>query len=181
MTAVDHRRVTADAEEPFVVFLIGMRVNRLRKIHKWLPVAAAMPRMLRQLGADPDSGLLGTRLTVGWRTITVIQYWDSVESLTEYARDPASEHLPAWVDYNREVGGSGDVGIWHETYRVDPTDTESVYRNMPAFGLGAAVGTREATGESESALGRLGESDDEGLPVSPDGDRRRDGGDDPAT
>ena len=175
MTTVDPRRVTADPEESFVVFLIGMRVNRLWKLHRWLPVAAAMPRMLRQLADDPESGLLGTRTTVGWRTITVIQYWDSVESLTEYARDPASEHLPAWVGYNREVGGSGDVGIWHETYRVDPSDTESVYRNVPAFGLGAAAGTREATGESASAARRLGESDEDGLPVSPDGDLRREG------
>lgn len=173
MTAVDTRRVTADPEESFVVFLVGMRVNRLWKAHRWLPVAAAMPRMLRQLADDPESGLLGTRTTVGWRTITVIQYWDSVESLTEYARDPASEHLPAWVDYNREVGGSGDVGIWHETYRVDPGDTESVYRNVPAFGLGEATGTRPATEESESAARRLGESDEDGLPVSPDGDLRR--------
>lgn len=173
MTAVDTRRVTADPDESFVVFLVGMRVNRLWKAHRWLPVAAAMPRMLRQLADDPESGLLGTRTTVGWRTITVIQYWDSVESLTEYARDPASEHLPAWVDYNREVGGSGDVGIWHETYRVDPGDTESVYRNVPAFGLGEATGTRPATEESESAARRLGESDEDGLPVSPDGDLRR--------
>jgi hypothetical protein len=175
MTAVDTRRVTADPDESVVVFLVGMRVNRLWKLHRWLPVAAAMPRMLRQLADDSESGLLGTRTVVGWRTITVIQYWDSVASLTEYARDPASEHLPAWVDYNREVGGSDDVGIWHETYRVDPSDTESVYRNMPAFGLGAAVGTRPATGESESAARRLGESDEDGLPVSPDGDLRRDG------
>jgi hypothetical protein len=175
MTAVDTRRVTADPDESVVVFLVGMRVNRLWKLHRWLPVAAAMPRMLRQLADDSESGLLGTRTVVGWRTITVIQYWDSVASLTEYARDPASEHLPAWVDYNREVGGSDDVGIWHETYRVDPSDTESVYRNVPAFGLGAAVGTREATGEAESAARRLGESDEEGLPVSPDGDLRRDG------
>lgn len=173
MTAVDTRRVTADPDESFVVFLVGMRVNRLWRAHRWLPVAAAMPRMLRQLADDPESGLLGTRTTVGWRTITVIQYWDSVESLTEYARDPASEHLPAWVDYNREVGGSGDVGIWHETYRVDPGDTESVYRNVPAFGLGEATGTRPATEESESAARRLGESDEDGLPVSPDGDLRR--------
>jgi hypothetical protein len=175
MTAVDTRRVTADPDESVVVFLVGMRVNRMWKLHRWLPVAAAMPRMLRQLADDSESGLLGTRTVVGWRTITVIQYWDSVASLTEYARDPASEHLPAWVDYNREVGGSDDVGIWHETYRVDPSDTESVYRNVPAFGLGAAVGTREATGEAESAARRLGESDEEGLPVSPDGDLRRDG------
>jgi hypothetical protein len=172
MTGVDTGRVTADADEPFVVFLVGMRVNRLWKLHRWLPVAAAMPRMLRELEADPDSGLLDTRFVVGWRTVTAIQYWDSVESLTAYARDAGSEHLPAWVAFNREVGGSGDVGIWHETYEVAPTDAESVYRNVPPLGLGAAVGTTPATGERESAARRLGREDEDGLPVSPDGSVR---------
>lgn len=50
-------RVTADVEGELVVFLIGMRINRLWKIHKWLPVALAMPRMIRELSADPELGV----------------------------------------------------------------------------------------------------------------------------
>lgn len=42
----------------FVVFLIGMRINKPWKVHKWLPVAMAMPRMLKQLQSDPKLGLL---------------------------------------------------------------------------------------------------------------------------
>ena len=57
-------RVTADIEGEFVVFRIGMRINKLWKVHKWAPVFVAMPRMLRELEADPDSGLLGGML--GW-------------------------------------------------------------------------------------------------------------------
>ena len=38
-------RVTADLPGEFVVFLIGMRINRPLLVHKSLPVAAAMPRI----------------------------------------------------------------------------------------------------------------------------------------
>ena len=36
------------------------------------------------------------------------------------------------------IGTSGDVGIWHETYLVGEGRHESVYVNMPPFGLGRA-------------------------------------------
>jgi Domain of unknown function (DUF4188) len=52
-------RMTAQVEGDFLVFLIGMRINRVWKIHQWLPVAMAMPRMLRELQQDPTSGYLG--------------------------------------------------------------------------------------------------------------------------
>jgi len=31
----------------FVVFLIGMRINKPWKVHRWLPVFIAMPSMIR--------------------------------------------------------------------------------------------------------------------------------------
>ena len=31
------------------------------------------------------------------------------------------------------------VGIWHETYLVEPNQFEVFYGNMPKFGLGAAM------------------------------------------
>ena len=65
-------RYTAQVEGEFVVFLVGMRINRFWKIHKWLPMALAMPRMLRSLERDPDKGLLGYRLMLGLRVITVL-------------------------------------------------------------------------------------------------------------
>jgi Domain of unknown function (DUF4188) len=52
-----HRdRLTANLEGGFVVFLIGMRVNRPLLIHKWWPVAVAMPRMLKELYRQPELG-----------------------------------------------------------------------------------------------------------------------------
>ncbi|MFC7070139.1 DUF4188 domain-containing protein [Halobaculum lipolyticum] len=158
------KRMTAERDEPFVVFLIGMRINRYWKIHRWLPVAAAMPRMLRELTAEGDSGLLHYESTINARTILMVQYWDSFESLREYARDVEQEHLPAWIEYNQTSAGSGDVGIFHETYLVDPEDCETVYNNMPAFGLGVAGELRPATGTVETAGRRLGVVEDDPAP-----------------
>jgi hypothetical protein len=57
------------------------------------------------------------------------------------------------------VGGSrGDVGIWHETYKVHAGEYECVYSGMPPFGLAKASSTLEAVGELESAAGRMGRS-----------------------
>jgi hypothetical protein len=42
MTKIFRGRFTAQIDGPFVVFIIGMRVNKLMMIGKWLPVARAM-------------------------------------------------------------------------------------------------------------------------------------------
>jgi Domain of unknown function (DUF4188) len=60
MTDIVASRVTGRIEGDFVVFLIGMRINRFWKLHKWLPVARAMPKMLKELeAAPPEAGFLG--------------------------------------------------------------------------------------------------------------------------
>jgi hypothetical protein len=147
-------RVTAQIDDEVVVFLIGMRINRLWKVHKWWPVAAAMPRMLRELAEDPDSGLLGVESWFGNPTIA-LQYWRSFEHLERYAKDSARLHRPAWAAFNRAVASNGDVGIWHETYRVRSGDYECIYNNMPPFGLARATRTVPARGRLESASGRM--------------------------
>ena len=73
-----------------------------------------------------------------------------------YARNADQLHWPAWVDFNKRIGGSrGDVGIWHETYRVRAGEYECVYSGMPPFGLAKASSTRDAVGQLESARGRM--------------------------
>jgi hypothetical protein len=138
MSAVLPGRMTAEIEGEFVVFLIGMRINRPWKIHKWLPVFMAMPKMLRELANDPDSGFLG--VTTPPIPTVMVQYWRSFEDLERYARAKDREHWPAWVAFNRRVGAAGgDVGIWHETYRVAPGMWETIYAGMPPIGLGKAT------------------------------------------
>jgi hypothetical protein len=138
MSTVHTGRMTAAIEGEFVVFVIGMRINRPWKIHKWLPVLLAMPRMLRELATTPDSGFLG--YASGPIPTMMVQYWRSFDDLERYARAREREHWPAWVAFNRRVGAaSGDVGIWHETYRVAPGAWETIYAAMPPIGLGKAT------------------------------------------
>ncbi|HXS97713.1 MAG TPA: DUF4188 domain-containing protein [Candidatus Limnocylindrales bacterium] len=52
--------MAAEIEGDFVVFVITMRINKLWKVHKWMPVFFAMPRMLKELARQPESGFLGS-------------------------------------------------------------------------------------------------------------------------
>jgi fumigallin biosynthesis monooxygenase-like protein len=154
VTHIIAERMTAKIEDEVIVFLIGMRINRFWKVHKWWPIARAMPRMLRELTASPDSGFLGFHTWVGNPTLT-LQYWRSFEHLERYAKDAVRSHRPAWALFNRALASNGDVGIWHETYRVRPGDFECVYNNMPLFGLARATQCIPASGRRESASGRM--------------------------
>ena len=49
MASIFPGRYTAQNDEPFVVFLIGFRVNRWLALRKWMRVAAAMPPMIAEL------------------------------------------------------------------------------------------------------------------------------------
>jgi hypothetical protein len=151
---IQRNRLTATLDGEFVVFLIGMRINALWKLHRWLPVARAMPRMLAELEAQPELGMLGGEMWFG-RTTILVQYWRSLEQLLAYAADKQASHLPAWKAFNQTLGRSGDVGVWHETYRVSPGHYENIYVNMPAFGLGKVGSRVPASGSLHSASGRV--------------------------
>lgn len=154
MAHVYPQRRTHAYDGPLVVFLIGMRINKPWRPDLWLPAFTAMPRMLAELSADPESGLLGYRLTVGSGGPMVIQYWRSTEQLYAYASRPNAEHRPAWAAFNRAARKApGTVGIWHETYVVDRA--ESMYVGMPTAGLAKVTGVRDAAPGSRAA-DRLG-------------------------
>lgn len=161
MPPVIDKRVTAEIEGDFVVFLIGMRINRMLRPQGWLPVFLAMPRMVRELERNPAAGMLGASLYFGSpRRPMVVQYWRSFEQLEAYARSKDRRHWPAWVAFNKRIGSSGEVGIWHETYLVPAGSYDSVYNNMPPSGLGAASGLVPAAGRKASAAGRAGVRDE---------------------
>ena len=151
---INRNRMTARIDGYFAVFLIGMRINHPLLIHKWLPVVTAMPRMMKELYQRPELGLLSHEIWFG-RTIIIVQYWRSMDDLLHYAKSKDLEHLPAWQKFNKSVGTSGDVGIWHETYLVGPGSYENIYANMPAFGLGKAGTLLEAKSGLKSATERL--------------------------
>jgi hypothetical protein len=158
-------RHTAKIEGDFVVFIIGMRVNRPWKPHKWWPVFTAMPRMVKELEADPGSGFLGASQGLLAGGPALVQYWRSFEDLERYARNADSRHLPAWRKFNQRVRGSGDVGIWHETYQVRAGEYEAIYGNMPRVGLAAATEHRPIGSATGSAARRIGARPDDTPPL----------------
>jgi Domain of unknown function (DUF4188) len=161
MSQVIPKRVTAAIEGDFVVFLIGMRINKVWKVWKWLPTFVAMPRMLRELERNADSGFLGAEQYFGSpRRGMLVQYWRSFEHLETYARNRDAAHWPAWVAFNKRIGSDGDVGIWHETYLVPAGRYDCIYNNMPPIGLGMATSLVPAAGRRATAAGRAGIRDE---------------------
>jgi fumigallin biosynthesis monooxygenase-like protein len=153
------RRMTAEIEGDFVVFLIGARLNNKLEFARSLMDLGGrrgMKHMLDYLVAHPDKGLMAYEM--GFPTI--VQYWRSFEQLEAFAKDKDDPHLEVWRKYWRRVGRSGRTGIWHETYLVKDGQYEAVYGNMPAHGLGKA-GRLVPVAEASSARERLG-----ALPVS---------------
>jgi hypothetical protein len=61
---IHRERLTARLDGDFVVFLIGMRINNPLMVHKWLPVARSMPRMLKEHYRQPDRGFIHENIYV---------------------------------------------------------------------------------------------------------------------
>src|SRR3954469_21155270 len=157
-------RHSARLDGDFVVFLIGMRVNRPWKLRRTLSVFRQMRPMVNEVAADPSSGFLGAEYGFLYGGPALVQFWRSFEQLDRYARNPDARHLPAWRRFNQLVRDSGDVGIWHETYRVRAGEHEAIYNNMPRVGL-AAAGEHAPLGATTSAARRIGARPDDQAPV----------------
>jgi hypothetical protein len=153
MGEVAGRRMTAEIEGDFVVFLIGARLSKLQLVQGFMDLGGrrGMRHMLDYLVARPEKGLLAYEMGLP----TIVQYWRSFEQLEAFAKDKDDPHLDIWRQYWRRVGRSSRTGIWHETFLVRAGQYEAVYGNMPPHGLGKA-GRLVPVSESSSARERLG-------------------------
>ena len=154
MEQIIQERMTAQIEGEPVLFLTGMRINQWWRVGEWLWVMRSATAMMRDLDEDPSQGLLSQRAWLG-RTIVIVQYWRSYEALETWARSPKQRHQPAWARFMKRIGLSGRVGIWHETYRITPGNYETIYTNMPAFGLAKASTALPITSRIDSARARM--------------------------
>jgi hypothetical protein len=149
-------RFTANHAGPLTVFIIGMRINKFHRVDKWLPVARAMQPMIAELSARPESGFLGSeRMLCGLRMLMFVQYWRNFSCLEAYARDRNQSHWPAWAAFYRHSNQGEAVGIFHETYCLSKGSYETVYGNMPLFGLGKVAGVVPAPGARNKARDRM--------------------------
>jgi len=145
-------RMIAEIDGDFVVFLFGMRMNKLWKLNKWWPVYSAMRKMMKELESNPELGMLGQISDFRF----IVQYWRSFDHLESYARNRDRAHLPAWKSFNAAVRKSReDVGIWHETYQVRAGEYEALYSGMPSLGLGMAGQLIPPSKRTERARDRI--------------------------
>ena len=122
MAQVFRGRYTARIDEPLVVFLIGMRINQLWAVHKWMPVAAAMPPIEVGSGRIPPRVCLAwkTGNWMRWREAMNVQHWRSFEDANLPRLGPAA------AIGNRETarlrlggyGGAGSAFTTHSGGRV---------------------------------------------------------------
>jgi hypothetical protein len=147
------RRMSAEIDGDFVVFLIGARLSKLHLARSLMDLGGrrGMSHMLDYLVAHPEKGLLAYEMGLP----TIVQYWRSFEQLEAFAKDKDDPHLEVWRQYWRRVGRSERTGIWHETFLVKAGQYEAVYGNMPPHGLGKA-GRLVPVAEASSARSRLG-------------------------
>ena len=156
MSKIVAGRNTHAYDGELVVFHIGMQINRWWRPDLWMPAFAAMPRMLRELSMDPDSGFLGYELLLGAGGPYVVQYWSSIDKLYAYASAPAGEHRPAWSRFNKAARKApGAVGIWHETFVVERA--ESIYVATKPMGLPKATRMVPIERNHDRARARLGD------------------------
>lgn len=157
MSRIIPGRITHQYDGELVVFHIGVQINRWWRPDLWLPAFLSMPRMLKELSRDSESGFLGYELLVGGGGPYVVQYWSSVEKLYAYASTPSQEHRPAWTRFNQAARKApGAVGVWHETFLVERA--ESVYVSTRPMGLPKAtelvpVGRRQDRAAARFAAG----------------------------
>ena len=148
-------RFTAQTDKPVVLFLIGMRINNFLALGDILFMSKTMPAMLKELSANKDSGMLWYRQQLSLPYINVQQYRESFDKLLAYAHDKSGHHFPMWAEFNKRITQSKNIGIWHETYLVEPGKYECVYGNMPLFGLAAATSHVPAEGRLAGAKERF--------------------------
>jgi hypothetical protein len=66
----------------------------------------------------------------------------------EWANDGDLQHKPASKAFFKRTAYNGNVGVWHEAYKVQAGQFEAIYANMPRMSL-ASVGTyRDLRGSS---------------------------------
>jgi Monooxygenase af470-like len=152
MAKVTGRRMAAEIDGDFVVFLIGARPDVRNPLRSFgdLGGRRGMRHMLDYLVSRPEKGLLGYQMGFP----VMVQYWRSFDHLEAFAKDTEDPHLAVWRQYWRRVGASDRTGIWHETYLVRAGEYEAIYGNMPPFGLGKA-GRLVPVSEAVSARDRL--------------------------
>ena len=168
MYCVVHKgRYTAAIDGDFVVFLIGMRDQppvEAAQVAAGVRRDAAHAALARRA---PRGRACSAGAAPGSRDPRSCSTGAASRTSTASPAPPASRHLQAWKHFNAAVRASGDVGIWHETYKVRAGEYEAVYGNMPRIGLAAAARARRGGHDRQTSARRIGATDADEPAVAP--------------
>ena len=156
MAKVFTGRYSADVEGDFVVFLIGMRINKPWDVRGWWHTfvvdapddqgARGEPRARPDLGAP------------GWfGGPAVVQYWRSLRAARPLRaqRGPAATS-PRGRSGTRPRGRPARSASGTRPTRCARASTRSIYGNMPRHGLATATAHVPVTAKGRSAARRIG-------------------------
>ncbi|TCB51531.1 DUF4188 domain-containing protein [Acinetobacter sp. ANC 4779] len=152
-------RHTANYSDDFVVLFIGFRINKLLRVNEWLPVMRAANSMTKNALKLPGQPLLNSQTV--WsiddpRVLFFVQHWRSFDALIAWANDNNLDHKSALKDFFKRTGYNGNVGIWHEAYKLSAGQFETIYANMPRMSL-AAAGEYSTLREASRGNDRMGD------------------------
>jgi Domain of unknown function (DUF4188) len=116
MAEISGRRMTAEIDGDFVVFLIGARPDKVHLVRSIMDLGGrrGLKHMLDYLVAHPEKGLLGYQMGLP----TIVQYWRSFDHLESFANDTSDPHLAAWRNYWRRVGQSAQAKTARDRFRA---------------------------------------------------------------
>lgn len=149
MTTPDRKTVDLSSYPDLVVIYLGMRAYSPKGVSTLIGFGS---KIRKSVEARPDGLLLHENLMVSLVPphAAMRQYWRDFDSLERWAR--SEPHKQWWQGFLRDRGGTG---FWHETY-FRGGQIESVYIDMPRFGLAKFAPVEPARGSLFSARRRLG-------------------------
>ncbi|MUL75130.1 monooxygenase family protein [Mycolicibacterium sp. CBMA 226] len=152
-------RTTANYPDDFVVLFIGLRVNKWWRFREWWPVLTSAFSMTKEALALPNTPLLNSNTV--WsqsdrRLLFFVQHWRSFDELMAWANDSDLQHKPARKAFFKRTAYNGNVGVWHEAYKVQAGQFEAIYANMPRMSL-ASVGIQRDLRGSSRGHDRMGD------------------------
>ena len=133
-------KFTTNTDKPLAVFLTGVQCRKITSMWKIPMITNKMIKMQSELKLDKKAGFYHGEnfftMTPHFTTL-FLSYWDSPGSIERFANSKFFSHLESAKDYLKNFLSDTNLGIWHETFVVEPEKVESFYYNMEPFGLSA--------------------------------------------
>jgi hypothetical protein len=149
--------VSAEIKEPMCLFLVGMQCRSWKSMWKIPFILIRMRKIYGELLSNKDSGFLWGKFFTSNRpkTTLLLSYWKSSEHIERFISDKKFSHHQATKDYYKRLGQDPNIGIWHETYEINPGQAETLYYGMNPFGASGFLDVHSINRHKDNYMNRL--------------------------